>query len=73
VPPSEARDGVPKALDAVALRDAAYAPGYRGLGLVYERQGKNGAAVKMLRRYLRLAPWASDAGSIKKRISSMDS
>ena len=30
--------------------------GFRGLGLAYEQQGETGAAIRALRRYLKLAP-----------------
>ncbi len=48
-----------------------YAPAYRGLGLVYQQQKRRGSAVRMLRKYLRLAPNARDAASIRKRIKQL--
>jgi hypothetical protein len=56
--------------DALAA-DAQYAPAHRGLGLVYERAGKNAQAVKHLRTYLKLAPGAADAAAIRKRIAGL--
>ncbi|MBT8496001.1 MAG: tetratricopeptide repeat protein [Deltaproteobacteria bacterium] len=48
-----------------------YAPAYRGLGLVYQRQGKRRAAIRYYRRYLRLAPSARDSAAIRARIEKL--
>jgi regulator of sirC expression with transglutaminase-like and TPR domain len=56
--------------DAIRL-DPGYAPAHRGLGLAYERSGEKRAAVKELEKYLRLAPGARDAASVRKRIERL--
>jgi len=45
--------------------------GFRGLGLAYEQQGETGAAVRALRRYLKLAPHAADHDLIAKRVDRL--
>lgn len=50
---------------------SGYAPAYRGLGLVYERQGKKRQAASAFRKYLRLAPDAPDRQSIRKRLAAL--
>ena len=60
----------------VAYREAVrLAPndpiGFRGLGLAYEQQGETAAAVKALRRYLKLAPSAPDREIIGRRIDRL--
>ena len=58
-------------LKSALAADPSYAPAIRSLGLLYERKGDKATAVKLLRKYLRLAPWAPDAKSVKKRIASL--
>jgi hypothetical protein len=48
-----------------------FAPAHRGLGLVYERSGQKAKAVRSLQTYLRLAPSARDAASIRARIDRL--
>ena len=48
-----------------------YAPTWRGLGLVYEKLGNKTQAKGAFRRYLQLAPGASDAGQIRDRIARL--
>ena len=45
--------------------------GFRGLGLAYEQQGETGAAVRALRRYLKLAPNAADHDLIARRVDRL--
>ena len=52
--------------------DASYANVYRGLGLLYEAQGKSTAARSAYRRYLELAPEASDRLRIRRRMDALD-
>jgi tetratricopeptide (TPR) repeat protein len=55
-----------------AVRLAPHDPiGFRGLGLAYEQQGETSAAVKTLRRYLKLAPGAPDREIIGRRIERL--
>ena len=45
--------------------------GYRGLGLAYEQQGGTRAAIRALRKYLKLAPGAADREIISRRIERL--
>ena len=45
--------------------------GYRGLGLAYEQQGGTRAAIRALRKYLKLAPGAADREIIARRIARL--
>ncbi len=55
-----------------ALRvSPGFAPALRGLGLVYEKSGQKGKAIKSLQAYLRLAPKAADAAAIRARIERL--
>jgi Flp pilus assembly protein TadD len=45
--------------------------GYRGLGLAHEQQGETAAAVRALRKYLKLAPGAADREIISRRITRL--
>jgi len=45
--------------------------GYRGLGLAYEQQGGTAAAIRALRKYLKLAPGAADREIISRRIARL--
>jgi len=56
------------ALDA----DKHYAPAYRGLGLAYERQGRNDRAARAFREYLSLAGNAPDAAAIRARLTRIE-
>jgi tetratricopeptide (TPR) repeat protein len=51
--------------------DSRYAPAHRGIGLVYERTRDTARALRAYRRYLRLAPTAADAASIRARIERL--
>jgi serine/threonine-protein kinase len=48
-----------------------YAAAYRGLGMVYQRQGKKKQAADAYRKYLRLSPKARDKQSIEKQLAAM--
>jgi hypothetical protein len=48
-----------------------FAPTWRGLGLVYEKQGNKAQARVAYRRYLQLAPTADDAGQIRDRMERL--
>jgi outer membrane biosynthesis protein TonB len=50
-----------------------FAPTWRGLGLVYEKLGNKGQARVAFRRYLQLAPAASDAEQIRERVGRLGS
>jgi tetratricopeptide (TPR) repeat protein len=50
---------------------SSYAAAYRGLGMVYQRQGKKKQAADAYRKYLRLAPNASDKKTIEKQLAAM--
>ena len=45
--------------------------GYRGLGLAYELKGDTAAAIRALRKYLKLAPDAADRSIISRRIERL--
>lgn len=51
--------------------DASYANVYRGVGLLYEDQGKSAEALGAYRKYLELAPEASDNLRIQRRIDAL--
>ena len=50
-----------------------FAPTWRGLGLVYEKLGNKGQARSAFKRYLQLAPDASDADQIRDRMERLGS
>lgn len=52
--------------------DASCSNAYRGLGLLYEDQGKSTEARAAYRRYLELAPEASDSLRIRRRMDALD-
>jgi len=55
-----------------AVKSAPSEPiGFRGLGLAYEQQGETAAAIRALRRYLKLAPAAPDHEIISRRIDRL--
>jgi serine/threonine-protein kinase len=56
--------------DALA-RDPRYAPAHRGLGMAYERKGDRTRAARSFRKYLELAPTASDADQIRQRLAKL--
>jgi eukaryotic-like serine/threonine-protein kinase len=45
-----------------------FAPGHRGLGLVYERMGQTDRAIRSWQAYLRISPEADDAKIIRARL-----
>jgi eukaryotic-like serine/threonine-protein kinase len=51
--------------------DRRYAPAYRGLGILYQRTGASAKAIDAFRKYLKLAPQASDAANIAGRIEQL--
>jgi tetratricopeptide (TPR) repeat protein len=56
----------------VQAMDSSYANVYRGLGLLYQDQGKWNEAQAAYRRYLELAPEASDSLRIRRRVDTLD-
>jgi Tfp pilus assembly protein PilF len=50
-----------------------YAPTWRGLGLVFEKLGEKDQARAAFKRYLQLAPGASDGEQIKGRMERLGS
>jgi len=56
---------------AALAQNRGYAPAYRGLGFVYQRQGQTTKALQALRTYLKLAPGAADGAAIRKRIQQL--
>ena len=48
-----------------------FAPAHRGLGLVYERMGQKGRAIRSWQAYLRIAPGAADADLIRARLERL--
>ena len=51
--------------------DRDYAPAHQGLGLVAQHMGFTAMAIDELRRYLALAPGASDVSSVRARIERL--
>lgn len=51
--------------------DPAHAPAWRGLGLAEERMNHAPEAARAYRRYLRLAPRAHDAASVRERLDRL--
>jgi serine/threonine protein kinase len=51
----------------------SYAPTWRGLGLVFEKMGEKDQAKSAYKRYLQLAPGASDADIIRGRLERLGS
>lgn len=49
-----------------------FAPAWRGAALAHERLGQKAAAAKALRRYLKLAPRASDADQVRARLERLE-
>ena len=55
-----------------AVHDDPFDPiGYRGLGLAYEQKGDTTAALRALKKYLKLAPGAADRAIISRRIERL--
>lgn len=52
--------------------DGAFAPAYRGLGLLCEGQGRTDEALRAYQKYLDLAPDASDRLRIQRRLEALD-
>jgi hypothetical protein len=48
-----------------------YAPTWRGIGMVYEKIGKNAQARTAFQKYLQLAPTAGDAAMIRERMGRL--
>ncbi|OGQ82464.1 MAG: hypothetical protein A3F90_08730 [Deltaproteobacteria bacterium RIFCSPLOWO2_12_FULL_60_19] len=53
--------------------DAAYAPPYRGLGLIWLKQGHKKQAREAFEKYLSLAPQAEDKGYIQQYLQDLPS
>ena len=60
-----------RAFKQALAQNRGYAPAYRGLGFLYQRQGEDTKALQALRTYLRLSPGASDGAAIRKRIQQL--
>jgi len=60
-----------RAFKAALAQNRGYAPAYRGLGFLYQRQGETTKALTALRAYLKLAPGAADGAAIRKRIQQL--
>jgi serine/threonine-protein kinase len=63
--------GAKRKFRAAVSVSRAYAPAYRGLGMAHERSGDRSSAVRAYKQYLRLAPRAGDAETIRKRIAQL--
>ena len=63
--------GALQALHAAIQANPNYAPAWRGLGIVYEKQGDRGQARAAFKRYLQLAPSAGDADQIRDRLERL--
>lgn len=63
--------GALSALRASLAANSNYAPAWRALGLVFEKMGDKDQARRSLRRYLQLAPGASDAEQIRNRLRKL--
>jgi eukaryotic-like serine/threonine-protein kinase len=64
-------EGAIALFDKSKAKDSGYAPTYRGLGMAYEKRGDRKRAAKAFETYLRLAPNASDAASIRTRLERL--
>lgn len=51
--------------------DPDYGPAWRGLGLAYERLGRNEAAVRAYTRYLQASPGSPDASRVRRRVRAL--
>ncbi len=51
--------------------DKGYVAAHRGLGMAYQNMSMDGLALESYRRYLALAPGASDAAAIRRRIEQL--
>jgi tetratricopeptide (TPR) repeat protein len=63
--------GAKASLLHAAELNPSYAPTYRALGDVYAKTGDTGKARSSYQRYLKLAPNASDAGSVRDRLKAL--
>ncbi|TMQ09700.1 MAG: tetratricopeptide repeat protein [Deltaproteobacteria bacterium] len=67
--------GDPRAALALCKRatqaNPSHAPGWRLMGLVYEKLGEKASAHSAYQKYLQLAPGASDAPSIRQHLESL--
>jgi len=52
--------------------DSRRAEAWRGLGLTYERLGRQPEAARAYRRFLRVAPGAPEAGAVRGRLQRLD-
>jgi serine/threonine-protein kinase len=57
--------------EASLAKNKGYAPAYRGLGMAYEKRGEKKRALRAFETYLRLAPDASDAATIRARMEKL--
>ena len=63
--------GAAKALRGSLAANPNYAPAWRALGLVFEKVGDTDQARTAFKRYLQLAPNASDAQQIRNRLEKL--
>lgn len=63
--------GALTALRASLAANSNYAPAWRAMGLVFEKLGDTDQARRALRRYLQLAPGASDAEQVRNRLERL--
>jgi len=66
------QDRAEKEYRQAAQYDPAYPESYKGLGLVYYKQGKKEKARAELKRYLSLAPQAKDRGYIEQYLQQIE-
>ena len=64
-------DGALALFQDAAGRDSRYAPVHRGLGMAYEKRGDRRRAARAFETYLKLAPDADDAASIRARLEKL--
>jgi len=64
-------DGAETAFRQALKVDRKFAPAYRGLGILYQRTGAKDKALDAFKKYLKLAPQASDAAGIQARIEQL--
>ncbi len=66
-------NGALRSLRTSLAANPRHAPTWRGLGLVFEKMGEKDQARAAFKRYLQLAPSASDAGQIRQRLERLGS
>ncbi|MBI5509889.1 MAG: protein kinase [Deltaproteobacteria bacterium] len=64
-------DDAERSYKGALAADPAFAPAYRALGLLHQRRGNRALAIKNLRAYLNLSPWAEDAEATQARLKEL--